>query len=301
LEYYPGEILTEVEARRNRKHLIVYSLFLWSLWASNLEVNQIESETNGFQPRTEIHRVVHDLRGGINSTEIAWLLITIWMLQQQSLGFQPVRQAPPPPHRQLFGGTLNAPRNNYFSKSSQPGLSLQMQRPSSVPHPEYVQMTKEQRRNLPDPRDGFIDVEGHPKLTVRYGQVIFKTTDHGDIHGLPTNENGKTPKTEQNALALRDSLVKMPEREDIIWFDNGGYQKGTKRGYDSVNLYDPKARVIGIYKKQENGEYLFSTTCEVTEMEETYLLKSGGNYVTEAVLNNQKGLTITDTNTNDLQ
>jgi hypothetical protein len=36
--YYPGEILTEVEARRRRKHLIVYSLVLWSLWASNLEV-----------------------------------------------------------------------------------------------------------------------------------------------------------------------------------------------------------------------------------------------------------------------
>ena len=49
LEYYPGEILTKVEARRHRKHLIVYSLFLWSLWASNLEVHQIESETNGYQ------------------------------------------------------------------------------------------------------------------------------------------------------------------------------------------------------------------------------------------------------------
>lgn len=46
---------------------------------------------------------------------------------------------------------------------------------------------------------------------------------------------------------------------------NGGYQKGTKRNYDSVNLYHQKARVILIYKKQENGEYLFSTTCEVRD------------------------------------
>jgi hypothetical protein len=188
LKYYPGEILPEVEARRNRKHLIVYSLFLWSLWASNLEVHQIESETNGFQPRTEIHRVVHDLRGGINSTEVAWLLITIWMLQHQSLGFQPVRQAPPPPHRQLFGGTLNTPRNNYFSKFSQPGASLQMERPSDMPHQDFTALTKEERRNLPDPRDGFIDVKGHFKLTVRYGQVKFKTPNHGKIHGLPTND-----------------------------------------------------------------------------------------------------------------
>jgi hypothetical protein len=68
LEYYPGEILTEVEARRHRKHLIVYTLFLWSLWASNLEVYQIESKTKGFQPRTEIHRVVYGLRVGCAPT-----------------------------------------------------------------------------------------------------------------------------------------------------------------------------------------------------------------------------------------
>lgn len=37
-------------------------------------------------------------QNGVNLTEAAWLLITIWMLQQQSVGFQPVRQ-PPPPHR----------------------------------------------------------------------------------------------------------------------------------------------------------------------------------------------------------
>jgi hypothetical protein len=231
---------------------------------------------------------INELRAGDSRVkEAAWLLITIWMLQQRSVGFQPVRQAPPPPHRQLFGGISSSLPKNFFSKSSQPGTSLQVQKPSSMPQQDYTSLTKEQRRNLPDPRDGIIDVEGHPKLTARYGQVKYKTPDHGDIHGLPTNENGKTPKTEQNALALRDSLVKMPEREGIRWFDNGGYQKGTERGYDSVNLYDPKDRVIAIYKKQENGEYLFSTTCELTPGEETHLYKSNGNFVTEAVLNDQ--------------
>ena len=231
---------------------------------------------------------INELRaGGSRAREAAWLLFTIWMLQQQSVGFQPVSQAPPPPHRQLFGGTSSSPRNNFFPKSSQPGTSLQMERPSSMPHQEYTSLTKEQRRNLPDPRDGFIDVEGHPKLTARYGQVKYKTPKHGDLHGLPTNEEGKTPKTEANALALRNSLVKMPEKEGIQWFENGGYQKGTNRGYDSVNLYDKDKRVIAIYQKQENGEYLFSTTCEVTPVEETHLYKSNGNFVTEAVLNDQ--------------
>ena len=35
-------------------------------------------------------------------------------------------------------------------------------------------------------------------------------------HDLPLNEKRRTPKIEKNALALPDSLVKMPEREDII-------------------------------------------------------------------------------------
>ena len=159
-------------------------------------------------------------------------------------------------------------------------------------------MTKEERRNLPDPRDGFIREEGHPKLTVRYHQVNVKTPKHGKIHGLPTNENDKTPKTEENALALRDSIINMPNREGVIWFDNGGYQKGTERGYDSVNIHDKENHVIAVFKKQENGEYLFSTTCKLTPVEEAHLRKSGGNFVTEAVLNNQKALTIINPITN---
>ncbi len=42
---------------------------------------------------------INELRAGDSRvTQAAWLLITIWMFQQQSVGFQPVRQAPPPPH-----------------------------------------------------------------------------------------------------------------------------------------------------------------------------------------------------------
>jgi hypothetical protein len=87
-------------------------------------------------------------------------------------------------------------------------------------------------------------------------------------------------------------------------FDNGGYQKGTERGYDSINVYHKKERVIAIYKKQENGGYIFSTSCKVTPVEENHLYQSNGNYVTEAVLSNQNGLTvinpITNMNNNDL-
>ena len=53
--------------------------------------------------------------------------------------------------------------------------------------------------------------------------------------------------------------------------------------------------------KEDGTDIQFSTTCEVTEDEREYLFNSSGNYLTEAVLNNQKALTITNTKTNDLQ
>lgn len=140
-----------------------------------------------------------------------------------------------------------------------------MERPSAMPHQDFTTLTKEQRRNLPDPRDGIIDVEGHPKLVARYGQVKYKTPDHGPDHGLPVDEKGRTPKTEANALALRDSIVNMPKRENIVWFDDGMYQGGTDRGYDSVNVFDKETDTIAVFRKDENGQYSqFTTTCTLT-------------------------------------
>ena len=130
---------------------------------------------------------------------------------------------------------------------------------------------------------------GHPPLVAKYGQVEFKTSDHGKVHGLPIDEKGRTPKTGANALALRDSIVNMPNRKNTIWFDNGMYQGGTMRGYDSVNLYDPDTDVIAVFRKRSNGQYsLFATTCKLTDMERDFFLSSDGNFVTEPNLKDPK-------------
>jgi hypothetical protein len=150
-----------------------------------------------------------------------------------------------------------------------------------------VEQSKEQKRNLPDARDGFIDVESHPKLTARYGQVNFKTPKHGKIHGLSTNENGKTPKTEENALALRDSLIDMPKKPNVIWYKEGMYQGGTTRGCDCVNLFDLDTNLIAVYQKQPDGTNLFLTTCKLTQMERDHLKATNGNFVTERILKEQ--------------
>ena len=87
-----------------------------------------------------------------------------------------------------------------------------MKKPASMPQQEYSGMTTSERRKLPDPigPDRSINVNDYPRLDLRFNQVEFKTPKHGGDHGLPVGNNGKTLKTEANAIALRDSLVDMP-------------------------------------------------------------------------------------------
>lgn len=116
----------------------------------------------------------------------------------------------------------------------------------------------------------------------------FKTPKHGKVHGLPTNENGKTPKTEENALAYRDSLIATANKPDLTWYEDGMYQGGTPRGCDSVNIFDKDTKTLDVYQKQPDGSNLFLTSCKLTPIEETHLDESNGNFVTETVLNDQK-------------
>jgi hypothetical protein len=107
---------------------------------------------------------------------------------------------------------------------------------------------------------------------------------------FPVGNNGKTPKTEANALALRDSLVDMPNRENIVWYTDGQYQGGTARGCDSVNLFDPATNLIAVYEKQPDGRYLFLTTCTLTPLEVKHLESTNGNFLTEKIINQQSAV-----------
>jgi len=62
-------------------------------------------------------KLVKELRAGDSRvTQAAWLLITIWMLQQQGVGFQPVRPVARPPH-------IEAAHNLLFGKPKSDGQS----------------------------------------------------------------------------------------------------------------------------------------------------------------------------------
>lgn len=130
-------------------------------------------------------------------------------------------------------GKLNAPTvdpgfglNPYdVSKTSSPQTGLQMQKPSAMPQQNYSSLTKSERRQLADPlgRDGSIEIDGYPRLDLRFNQVEFKTPKHGEIHGLDVNEKGKVDKTEANAIAMRDSIINSVKKESSQWYINGQY------------------------------------------------------------------------------
>ena len=79
-------------------------------------------------------------------------------------------------------------------------------------------MTKSEKRQFANQkgRDGFIQVEGYLPLNIRFNQVEFQTPKHGEDHGLPVSNQGKTTKTEENVIALLDSLADRSNRQTIV-------------------------------------------------------------------------------------
>ena len=73
----------------------------------------------------------------------------------------------------------------------------------------------------------------------------------GSVHGLPIDENGKTPNTEDNAVALRDSIVNIPNRKNIKWFDNGMYQGGTITNKNDLRLKVKLIQAFAVNQQQK--------------------------------------------------
>ena len=147
-----------------------------------------------------------------------------------------------------------------------------------MPHEEFVGLTKEERRALPHSNDMKIIHEGRPELEVGFWQSKFKVGDHGAVHDLPYTEkaNGgtKTEKTDDNALKMMRSIVDMPNRDNVRWFEDGTYQGGTDREFEAIHIYDLDKKVIAVFKKSTGK---FVTTCELTAKEDAEL-KATGNF-----------------------
>jgi len=145
-----------------------------------------------------------------------------------------------------------------------------------MPHQNFVDLTKEEKRQLPDSNDIKLNYEGHPDLTVGYWQSEFKVSDHGAVHGLEytLKKNGgtKTEKTEDKTLKFMRSIADMPNRKDVRWFDDGTYQDGTDRKFPAVHIYDLDNQVIAVFNKDRGN---FVTTCQLDRDEHNELLETG--------------------------
>lgn len=160
------------------------------------------------------------------------------------------------------------------SSCTVPGSALEITRPSAMPHQEFVGLTKEERRQVPNPYDKIIHVEGHLRLRVGFWQSRYKVLDHGGLHGLPysvkNNGGTKTEKIDDTALAMMQSIEDMPHRPKAIWFDQEDvtYQGGTDSEFPAVYIFDDDTKVIAVFNKQTGN---FVTTCQLTEKQEAEL------------------------------
>ena len=84
----------------------------------------------------------------------------------------------------------------------------------------------------------------------------------------------------------------MADRESLIWYRHGGYPKGTERGCNAINLYDPDTNLIAVCVERPDGSYSFLTTCKATRLEVEHLTQTNGNFVTEKILEQLYGLDI---------
>ncbi len=218
-----------------------------------------------FLKTSEASKLINKIRGGSLIEAAAALVVIVVIWQIVGVGIE--------------GFVLPNPG------CPRPGSTLQINRPTAMPHQEFTDLTKEERRQLPHHHDKIIDVEGHQRLRVGFWQSRFKVADHGAVHGLPysvkNNGGTKTEKSDDNALSMMQSIEDMPHRPNAIWFDQDDvtYQGGTDREFPAVHIFDDDTKVVAVFNKQTGN---FVTTCQLTEKQETEL-KATHNFGGERV------------------
>jgi hypothetical protein len=266
-------------------------------------VNQFKSGS------LSLKEAVLQLRGGDGLTDtifiLAFVIFVNWYDAFISNGKAKALSVVPFPHQDVSGwlsGKYSSKNSGSYSANSKPTSSLEMEKPTQMLQVEYSSMTKSKKRQLADPkgRDAVIEIENRSKRTIRYNQLKYKISKHGKDHNLPVNASNKTPKTEDNILSLRQSLIDMANKNNgVTWYTtNAQYQGGTPRGCESVNIFDEETRVIAVYQKQADESYLFLTTCTLSELEVDHLISTRGNFLTEEMIKQKTALSTNVESTN---
>ena len=117
--------------------------------------------------------------------------------------------------------------------------------------------------------------EGRLKLEIGFWQSKFKVGNHGAIHDLfytiKANGGTKTEKSDYNTLKMMRSIVDMPNRDNVLWFEDGTYQGGTNREFEAIHIYDLDKKIIAVFEKSTGK---FVTTCQLDVAEHEELLET---------------------------
>jgi hypothetical protein len=188
--------------------------------------------------QSQSQKLVNELRAGDSRvTQAAWLLITIWMLQQQSMGFQPVRPVARPPH-------IEAAHNLLFGKPKSDGQSrLHLSNSNEISTnvmPTQIQAAKFLKNGKVDLQQAFDEVNRRASV-ISCGNF---DCSFERFKGLATECGNCTPSTTRDAITILEGEMR-------------GYYKNAHRGDYGPNVTGLDYVVEGL------GEFAHITHVEV--------------------------------------
>lgn len=220
--------------------------------------------------------VINELRAGdLSVTQAAWLLITIWMLQQESLGFQPVRQALRPPHLESAQNLLfGKPKSDQFScrrlsmSDSQQFENQNVNTNNFKKSPNYLETVKFNDGYKAEARNVQLD-----HILVKHGHqwgmddTDLKTTKDANNNLSPDKpEQIRTRLTRDNREKLRTGIKEMASNSKLESYPNYPISGDIGRAYfcPDTGLFigiDKNNVIRKVYVASENLINYLRTNC----------------------------------------
>ena len=285
--YSYGDDLTPKMAGNNRKQAVSYSVLITSIWYYNLGFREPIQSYSPFsnEPKTAIVRVVETSRvnsivnsinrgGDLEKSGPGPRAKAEALKNARKTGGGSIFVQGFTPQRQYGSRPINKPlscRNNVKINEEQFNGNQNTAKQTN----QDCTITREQRRNLPNPDDVIITDQD---VIIRHGQAKYKVKNHGSDFNIPSkpNEKGwlKTPRTSENIEGFKDEIKKLVLRGERI---EGTYRKGEPDQFSAIHFYDSVSGCNAIFK-QETKEFVSAWKLTQGQVSDLLTNKNIGDY-----------------------